>query len=70
MLCLVTFLNFLYSSGVGRSGTFICFDIILDKIKKDKVVDIFGTINQLRSQHMKLVKDLVRSMRTIFTFAE
>ena len=50
----------LYSAGVGRTGTFICIDNVLDQIKKEKVVDIAGAINKMRHQRMKMVQTHVR----------
>ena len=50
----------LYSAGVGRTGTFICIDNVLEQIKKEKVVDIAGAINKMRHQRMKMVQTHVR----------
>ena len=44
------------SAGVGRTGTFICIDNVLEQVKKVKVVDIAGAINKLRHQRMKMVQ--------------
>ncbi len=44
------------SAGVGRTGTFICIDSVLEKIKKERVVDIAGVINKMRYQRMKMVQ--------------
>ena len=46
----------LCSAGVGRTGTFICIDGILEQIKKESVVDIAGTITRIRHQRMKMVQ--------------
>ena len=48
------------SAGVGRTGTFICIDIVLEQVKKENKVDIAGTINKLRHQRMKMVQTPVR----------
>ena len=50
----------LYSAGVGRTGTFICIDNVLEQIEKEKVVDIAGAINKMRHQRMKMVQTHVR----------
>ena len=47
------------SAGVGRTGTFICIDNVLEQIKKEEVVDIAGAINKLRHQRMKMVQTIV-----------
>ena len=44
------------SAGVGRTGTLICIDNVLEQIKKENKVDIAGTINKLRHQRMKMVQ--------------
>jgi protein tyrosine phosphatase len=44
------------SAGVGRTGTFICIDNVLEQIRKEKVVDIAGTINKMRHQRMEMVQ--------------
>ena len=59
-----TVVNFysLPSAGVGRTGTFICIDNVLEQIKKEKVVDISGAINKMRHQRMKMVQTAVSSL--------
>ena len=47
------------SAGVGRTGTFITIDHILEQVKKENVVDIPGVINRIRQQRMKLVQTVV-----------
>ena len=47
------------SAGVGRTGTLITIDRVLDQIREEMVVDIAGTITQLRKQRMKMVQTLV-----------
>ena len=44
------------SAGVGRTGTFICIDYVLEQIKKEWVVCIAGAINKMRHQRMKMVQ--------------
>ena len=53
-------LIFVCSAGVGRTGTFICIDSVLEQIKKEQVVDIAGVINKMRHQRMKMVQTPVR----------
>ncbi|CAI8052760.1 Receptor-type tyrosine-protein phosphatase alpha [Geodia barretti] len=44
------------SAGVGRTGTFITIDHVLEQVGKENVVDIPGVINKIRHQRMKLVQ--------------
>ena len=48
-----------HSAGVGRTGTFITIDHVLEQTKRENVVDIPGTINKIRRQRMKLVQTVV-----------
>ena len=45
-----------YSAGIGRTGTFVCIDNVLEQVKKEKVVDIAAAINKMRHQRMKMVQ--------------
>ncbi|CAB3367061.1 Hypothetical predicted protein [Cloeon dipterum] len=44
------------SAGVGRSGTFIALDRILQQIKKDTEVDIFGIVYAMRKERVWMVQ--------------
>ena len=57
-------MNLWSSAGVGRTGTFICIDNVLDQIKKEEVVDIAGAINKMRHQRMKMVQTPVSDVGT------
>ena len=48
-----------HSAGVGRTGTFITIDHVLEQVEKEGVVDIAGVINKIRTQRMKLVQTVV-----------
>ena len=47
------------SAGVGRTGTFITIDHVLEQVGMEGVVDIAGVINKIRQQRMKLVHTVV-----------
>lgn len=44
------------SAGVGRSGTFICLDRILQQILVSDYVDIFGIVYAMRKERVWMVQ--------------
>lgn len=50
------------SAGVGRTGTFIALDQLLQQMKQEKVVDIFGVVYALRMNRYQMIQTLVRSL--------
>ncbi|XP_064386168.1 uncharacterized protein LOC135334780 isoform X2 [Halichondria panicea] len=44
------------SAGVGRTGTYIAIDNVLDQVSVEGLIDISGTIVKSRNQRMKLVQ--------------
>lgn len=53
--CLLSF-----SAGVGRSGTFIALDRVLQNIQKQDFVDIFGIVFEMRKERVWMVQNEVR----------
>lgn len=53
--CITIKLNW-YSAGVGRSGTFICLDRILQQIQTSDYVDIFGIVYLMRKERVWMVQ--------------
>ena len=47
------------SAGIGRTGTFITIDRVLEQIERENVVDIPGVIQSIRQQRMKMVQTVV-----------
>ena len=52
-------MSFLISAGVGRTGTYIVLDNVLDQIEAEGVMDIDGAIFKARNQRMKMVQTKV-----------
>ena len=59
LLLLLLLLLLLYSAGVGRTGTFITIDHILEQREEEGVIDIPGVIQNLRQQRTKIVQTVV-----------
>ena len=49
------------SAGVGRTGTFITIDHVLEQVGRENMVDIPGVTNKIRHQRMKLVQTVASS---------
>lgn len=47
------------SAGVGRTGTFIVLDAMMDRMKSHSVLDIPQYLSKIRQQRMKLVQNEV-----------
>ena len=55
------------SAGVGRTGTFIVIDSMLDRIKAEGTIDIFNFVAYLRTRGTAMVQTEV-SIVAIFGF--
>ena len=48
---------YFYSDGVGRTGTFICVHLQLERLKTEGVVDFFQAAKSARIQKAGLIPD-------------
>ena len=55
---------YIFSAGVGRSGTFIAIDIVLQQSINEGYIDIVSVINKMRQQRMKMVQTPVSKRYT------
>ena len=58
LLCYDTDCNdiLIFSAGVGRTGAFIVIDSMLERIKHEKTIDVYGHVTCLRAQRNYMVK--------------
>ena len=47
------------SAGVGRTGTFITLDYMLERIKNEQTINIYEYVTSLRNQRVLMVQTLV-----------
>lgn len=53
----------LSSDGMGRSGTFCALMITINRFKAEQIVDIFQTVNKMRTKKPGLVVNVVSNMQ-------
>lgn len=50
------FLSLSLSAGVGRTGCFIVIDAMLERVKQEKTIDVYGHVTLMRSQRNYMVQ--------------
>ena len=53
------------SAGVGRTGTFIVLDSMMEKLKTEDTIDVYDFIIELRTQRVLMVQSLVSASWSI-----
>ena len=51
-----------HSAGVGRTGTFIAVDAMMQRLKEKDDLDIYNFVTQMRTKRTFMVQNLVRSL--------
>lgn len=51
---------YLISAGVGRTGTLIALDILMEQARKKKIIDVMNTVVKLRKDRDRMVQAEVR----------
>ena len=64
-MCLIRILTYAcfsspFSAGVGRTGTFITLDAMMERLKERNDLNIFEFVNEMRTRRMNMVQTLVR----------
>ena len=54
------------SAGVGRTGTFIALDYLLDKAREEGVIDVYGLTYLMRRDRVNMIQTVVSSKCTFF----
>src|SRR6185436_19678477 len=49
-----------FSAGVGRSGTFIALDRLLQQIETKDIIDVYGIVHEMRMERVWMVQTEVR----------
>ena len=47
------------SAGVGRTGTFIALDFLLDRARTEAIIDIYGLVWDMRRNRVNMIQTVV-----------
>ena len=59
LLILTVPFNFLHSAGVGRTGTYIAIDSLMEQAKHEPEIDVFQFVIDMRQKRMKMIQTAV-----------
>ena len=45
-----------FSAGVGRTGTFIALDILMDRVEQQEQIDVFEVVKNMRNDRCNMVQ--------------
>ena len=65
MVCIIININTLhmtFSAGVGRTGTFITLDAMMERLKERDDLNIFEFVNEMRTRRKQMVQTLVSTL--------
>ena len=54
----------LYSAGVGRTGTFVALDVLIQQLQHEDFVDVFAVVYQMRMSRVLMVQTEVALVYT------
>ena len=62
------FYMYQYSAGIGRTGTFIAIDSLIQEADKDAIVDVLKRVCGMRVERMGMIQTLVIINNILLTF--
>ena len=58
----VFYVCFFFSAGVGRTGSFIAIDSLMEQMETEKAVDVYGFVARMRKQRNYMVQTQVSTV--------
>ena len=58
-LILMVPFNYQHSAGVGRTGTYIAIDSLMEQAKQEPEIDVFQFVIDMRQKRMKMIQTAV-----------